>query len=103
MRTATVVVELVPLCKVGLFKEFIIVKLAHLFLVDALVEGADLVEGRFVDLEVHADFEHLHVFIGDFRVVDVADEGIAAAVGLEGLIRILWIFVNEGGISVGAY
>lgn len=103
MRTDTVVVELVPLCKVGLFEELIIVELVHLFLVDALAEGADLVEGRFVDLEIHADLEHLHIVIGDFRVVDVADEGIAAAVGLEGLIRILWILVNEGGISVGAY
>lgn len=83
MRTATVIIEFVPLCKIGLFEELIIVELAHLILIDALAEGADLVEGGFVDLEIHADFEDLHVVIGDLRVVDVANEGVTVAVGLE--------------------
>lgn len=100
---AAVVVELVPLCEVGLFEELIDVELAHLLLVDALAERANLVEGGLVDLEVDADLEHLHVVAGEFGFVDVADEGVAAAVGLEGLVVGLRVFVHEGGVAVGAF
>lgn len=104
MRMVAVVVEVVPLRKVGLFEEFIAVELAHLLLINALGEGANLVEGRFVDLEVHADLEHLHIIVGELRIMDVADEGIAMAVGLKRLIMLgLGIFVDERGIAVGAF
>lgn len=102
MGFTTIVVELVPFCKIGLFEQFITVELAHLFFVDTFTEGANLIEGGFMDLEVHADFEHLHVIVGVLRVVDVADVGIAMTVRLEGLIvRGLGVLVYERGVAVG--
>lgn len=104
IHIATVIVEFVPLCKVGLFEELIGVKLLHLLLVDAFAEGADLIDGGFVDLEVHGYLKHLHIIVGDFWVVDIAYEGVAVAMGLEGLIlQGSRVFINEGGISVGTY